>query len=196
MTVIKVTQVEQANINKEQEIIDAEKTKTTIEIAASADKFRVEVEAEAKLAAELKYAEGVRKIGQADADVILAKGTSEAEAEKAKQLASVVAQTTLATEIGDNQKYQDYLIRVKEVDVSQVVEVAKAKALEGALAGADLKIISNAGDVKSGLTSFSDLLSSKGGTAVNGLVESLKHTDEGNVLSKIVQQFMPKTDAE
>jgi hypothetical protein len=42
------------------------------------------------------------QVGDDEAKVIAAKGTSEAEAEKAKQLASVIAQTELAKEIGEN----------------------------------------------------------------------------------------------
>ena len=72
----------------------------------------------------------MKSIGEAEASIIKAKGVSEAESKKAMELASVVAQTTLAKEIGENKPYQEYLIRVKEVEVSQVVGVAQYEGLK------------------------------------------------------------------
>lgn len=191
MEVIKVQQVKQAEINKEQEIIDAEKEKRRTEIAAEAEKFKVETDAAARLEAQRKEAEGIASVGEAEARVIAAKGQSEAEALKAEQLASVTAQTTLAQEIGENQGYQDYLIRVKTVDKDQVVEVAQAEAMAKALAAADLKILANSGDVQSGLNKFTDILSSKGGSQLNGLMESLKQTTEGKAIMGLLAGLNP-----
>jgi flotillin len=179
MEVIKVNTVKQAEINKEQEIIDAEKHRAIVEVAANADKFKIETDALAALAAQKNDAEGIKAVGEAEAAVILAKGTSTADALKAKQLASVTAQTTLATEIGENEKYQDYLIRVKEVDKDQIVEVAKATSFGDALGKADLKLLVNSGDVHSGIGSLTDILTSKGGSQMNGMIEAFKQTDEG-----------------
>lgn len=189
MEVIKVQQVKQAEIDKEREIIDAEKTKRKIEIATEAEQFKIETTAQANLQAATKSAEGVRVNGEAEAKVIEAKGMSEAEAEKAKQLASVIAQTTLAKDIGENQGYQDYLIRVKTVDKDQVVEIARAEATAKALASADLKILANSGDVNSGLNKLTDILSSKGGSQINGLLESLKQTPEGKSIMNLLSSF-------
>jgi flotillin len=199
MEVIKVNQVKQAEIDKEREIILAEQEKQKMEIKAQADKFRVETEAAATLEAKRKEAEGVATIGEAEAKVIAAKGTSEAEAEKARQLASVIAQTELAKEIGENQGYQDYLIRVKTVDKEQVVEVAQAESMARALEKADLKILANSGDVQSGMNKFSDILSAKGGSQINGLLESLKQTEEGKALLGMLKNLNPMsglTDSE
>jgi len=71
------------------------------------------------------------------------------------------------------------LIRQSEVEVSKVVGIAQQEALGKALESADLKMLVNSGDVNSGISGFSDLLSSKGGSQVNGLVEALKQTPEG-----------------
>jgi flotillin len=191
MEVIKVQQVKQAEIDKEKEIIQAEMLKRKIEIQAEADKFSVETEAVAKLEAKRKEAEATKTVGTAEADVIKAKGISEAEAEKARQLASVIAQTELAKEIGENQGYQDYLIRVKTVDKEQVVEVAKAESLAKALQSADLKILANSGDVQSGMNKFSDILSAKGGSQINGLLESLKQTEEGKTILGLLKNLNP-----
>jgi flotillin len=189
MEVLKVQQVKQAEIDKEKEIIQAEMIKRKVEIKAEADKFQVETEAVAKLEAQKKDAQGIQAVGEAEAKIIAAKGTSEAEAEKARQLASVIAQTELAKEIGENQGYQDYLIRVKTVDKEQIVEVAKADAMARALQSADLKILANSGDVQSGMNKFSDILSAKGGSQINGLVESLKQTDEGEAILGLLRKF-------
>ena len=191
MEVLKVQQVKQAEIDKEKEIIKAEMVKRKIEIQAEADKFQVETDAVAKLEAQKKDAQGIEVVGEAEAKIIAAKGTSEAEAEKARQLASVIAQTELAKEIGDNQGYQDYLIRVKTVDKEQVVEVAKADAMARALQSADLKILANSGDVQSGMSKFSDILSAKGGSQFNGLIESLKQTEEGEALFGMLKGLAP-----
>jgi flotillin len=196
MEVIKVQQVKQAEIDKEKEIIDAEKEKRRIEIQAEADKYQVETDAVAKLEAQKKNAQGIQAVGEAEAKVIAAKGTSEAEAEKAKQLASVTAQTELAKEIGENQGYQDYLIRVKTVDKEQVVEVAKAESIARALEKADLKILANSGDVQSGMNKFSDILSAKGGSQINGLLESLKQTEEGKSILGLLKNLNPMSGLE
>ena len=196
MEVIKVQQVKQAEIDKEKEIIDAEKEKRRIEIQAEADKYQVETDAVAKLEAQKKNAQGIQAVGEAEAKVIAAKGTSEAEAEKAKQLASVTAQTELAKEIGENQGYQDYLIRVKTVDKEQIVEVAKAESIARALEKADLKILANSGDVQSGMNKFSDILSAKGGSQINGLLESLKQTEEGKAILGLLKNLNPMSGLE
>jgi flotillin len=191
MEVLKVQQVKQAEIDKEKEIIQAEMIKRKIEIKAEADKFQVEMDAVAKLEAQKKDAQGIQAVGEAEAKIIAAKGTSEAEAEKAKQLASVIAQTELAKEIGENQGYQDYLIRVKTVDKEQIVEVAKAESMARALEKADLKILANSGDVQSGMSKFSDILSAKGGSQINGLLESLKQTEEGKAVLGLLKNLNP-----
>lgn len=189
MEVVKVNEVKQAEINKEKAIIVSEQVKRQIEIDAEANRFRVQTEASAKLEAQLKESEGIRTIGDAEASVIQSKGISNAEAKKAMELAGVTAQTTLAKEIGENKPYQDYLIKVREVEVSQVIGVAQAEAMATALASADLKLLVNSGDVNSGLNKFSDLLSSKGASSINGLLEGLKQTDEGKGLLSMLDKF-------
>lgn len=196
MEVIKVAQIKQAEITKEREIIEAEARKRTLAINAEAEKFKVETDAEAQLMAKHKEAEGIASIGESEAKVIAAKGMAEAEAEKAGQLASVAAQTELAREIGENQPYQDYLIRVKTVDKEQIVEVAQAESMAKALASADLKILANSGDVQSGMSKFTDILSSKGGSQINGLIESFKQTEEGKALLGLLTNLNPSANSD
>jgi flotillin len=189
MEVVKVNQVKQAEIDKEREIITAEQEKQKMEIKAQADKYRVETEAAALLEARRKEAEAAKTVGTAEAEVIKAKGISEAESRKAMELAGVTAQTTLAKEIGENKPYQDYLIRVKEVEVSQVVGVAQYESMAKALSAADLKLLVNSGDVHSGIGKLSDLFTSKGASQINGLLEGLKQTDEGKNLLSMLNGF-------
>jgi flotillin len=189
MEVVKVNQVKQAEIDKEREIINAEQEKQKVEIQAQANKFKVETDAAAQLEAKKREAEGVKTIGNAEADIIKAKGISEAESKKAMELAGVTAQTTLAKEIGENKPYQDYLIRVKEVEVSQIVGVAQYESMAKALSSADLKLLVNSGDVHSGIGKLSDLFTSKGASQLNGLIEGLKQTDQGNGLMSMLNSL-------
>ena len=189
MEVVKVNQVKQAEIDREREIITAEQEKQKMEIKAQADKYRVETEASAQLESKRREAEAVKTVGTAEAEVIQAKGISEAESKKAMELAGVTAQTTLAKEIGENKPYQEYLIRVKEVEVSQIVGVAQYESIAKALAAADLKLLVNSGDVHSGIGKLTDLFSAKGASQLNGLVEGLKQTDEGKNLMSMLNTF-------
>jgi flotillin len=136
MKVIRVETVKQAEIDKEAAIVAQNQQKETTVIAADADKYRVEVDAKAKLEADKKHAEGVEAKGMASAKVIEAEGLAKAEGEKASQLASVVAQTELAQEIGENKGYQDFLLKEKGIvvagEVGKVQYTEQAKALVGA----------------------------------------------------------------
>lgn len=189
MAVIKVNEIKQAEINKEKAIIDTEKEKRQTEIDSEADKFKVEMEASAQLEAKKKEAEAIKTVGEAEAGVIRAKGLSEAEAKKEMELANVTAQTTLAQEIGENEGYQKYLITIREVEVRGEVDKVQYESLAQALNGADLKLLVNSGEVNSGLKSFSDILSSKGASATNGLIEGLKQTPEGAGLASLLNRF-------
>jgi len=195
MEVVKVNQIKQAEIDKEKAIINAEENKKRIEIDAQAQKFRIETEASAKLEAQKREAEGIKSIGEAEAMIIKAKGVSEAESKKAMELAGVTAQTTLAKEIGENKGYQDYLIRVKEVDANQIIGVTQAQSIATALSRADLKLLINSGDVQSGIGKLSDVFTSKGASQLNGMLEGLKQTDEGkNILSMIEKVISKKAE--
>ena len=194
MEVVKVNQIKQAEIDKENAIINSEKEKKQVEIATQANKFKIETDAEAQLSAKKKEAEGVKSIGEAEADIIKAKGLSEAESKKAMELAGVTAQTTLAKEIGQNESYQTYLIKIREIEITGEVNKVQYQSLATALNGADLKLLVNSGDVHSGLGKFSDILSSKGASATNGLIEGLKQTAEGAGLLALLDRLTKKGD--
>lgn len=194
MEVVKVNQIRQAEIDKENAIIQTEQQKRQIEIEAEANKFKVETEAKAQLEAKKKEAEAIKTVGEAQADIIKAQGLSEAEAKKQMELANVTAQTTLAKEIGENESYQNYLIKIREIEISGEVNKVQFESLATALNGADLKLLVNSGDVHSGLGKFSDLLSSKGASATNGLFEGLKQTAEGAALLALLDRLTQKTE--
>lgn len=189
MEVIKVKEVKQAEIDKEKAIISSRQVKEQVEIAAEADKFKIEMDATARLDAKKKDAEGIVKLGSAEAEVIQAKGSADAESKKLMELANVTAQTTLAQEIGTNPEYQSYLIKIKEVEISGEVNKVQYQSLATALNGADLKLLVNSGDVNSGLNKFSDILSSKGASSLNGLLEGLKQTEEGKSILSLVERL-------
>ncbi|MDR1696287.1 MAG: hypothetical protein LBR69_06650 [Endomicrobium sp.] len=182
MAVEKVNQVKLAEIKKEANIVKAEEEKSvkiisseayreSLAINAEGVRKQLELEAEGKLYSKTKESEGIHLEGAARAD-----------AEKKMQLASVEAQITLAAKIGENKGYQEYLINIRTVEAQETVGVEQAKNL----GRADIKVIANAGDVNTGVKSAMDLFSSKGGTAVGGMLEALKNTSTGKaVLEKI-----------
>ncbi|MBP6860385.1 MAG: hypothetical protein KBC38_02390 [Candidatus Pacebacteria bacterium] len=153
MEVIRVGQVKQAEITRDSAVVAADQTKQTTVITAQGN-----------LDAAKLHAEGVKVEGEAVG-----------AADTAKFMAPVTAQMTLAKEIGNNNGYQDYLVRVELVKANQVVGVAQAEALKAA----DIKVIANAGAMDTGLTSIGSLLSSAGGTALGSLLEGLKNTPTG-----------------
>jgi flotillin len=204
MEVQKVNEVKAAEIAKEKAIVQSEQEREQIrikaeaeqknmQISADAEKYKIENIAKANLEAEKNRAEGIKAVGQNEAEVIKAQGLAKAEAEKMQQLASVTAQTTLAEKVGENVGYQNYLIKIKEVEASIEIGVQQAKSYGEALQSADLKIIANSGDVNSGIGKITDLLSSKGGQAVNGLLESLQQTEVGGELvANLVEKLKGK----
>lgn len=153
MAVLKVAQVQQAEIDKSVNVVKAQQSKeTTILIA------------EGTLESKKRESEGIAIQGQAKAD-----------AEKAMQLAPVQAQITLAKEIGSNENYQKYLVTIRQVEANQAVGIEQAKALEKA----NIKIIANTGEPVAGVTKVMELFSSKGGTNVGAMLEGLAQTEAG-----------------
>lgn len=172
MAVLQVEQTRTAEINRETQVIKAEQEKQTTVINA-----------EAALEAQKRQAEGQLELTRRKAEGIALEGKAKADAERALLLAPVEAQTTLAKEIGSNQSYQDYLIKVKQVEANQAVGIEQAKSL----GNADIKVIANTGNAASGLNSVMDIFSSQGGTQVGAMLEGLANTDMGKaVLDKVV----------
>lgn len=93
-------------------------------------------------------------------------------------MATVSPQIALADEIGSNNGYQEYLIQIRNVEKDEAVGIQQAKALQDA----GIKVIVNSGDVHSGMNSLLDVLTTKGGTHIAGMVEAIRQTDEGSAL--------------
>lgn len=178
MAVIKVGEVNQAEINKQVQVVMAEQEKQTSVIQAEGIKQRITIAAEGEKAKAVLDSEGKLEAKKRESEGITLEGTARAEAEKAMQLAPVQAQIVLAKEIGGNASYQQYLITVEQIKANQVIGVEQAKALEKA----DIKIIANTGDASTGLAKLGDVISPKGGLALGGMLEAFAQTDTGKAV--------------
>lgn len=178
MEVVKVAQTKQAEIDKQVQIVQAEQKRDTDVIFAEGEKKKTVLVAEGQLEAKKREAQGIE-----------AEGNARAEAEKAMQMAPVSAQITLAKEIGENAGYQQYLITIRQVEAQQAVGIAQADALQKA----DVKVIANAGDAGTGLTSVGQVFSAKGGTNIGAMLEGLANTDQGAAL---ISKFLGGNKAE
>ena len=189
MEVERVRQVRQAEITKETEIVKAEQEQKKIEIDALARKNAQIRQAEANKENQILVAQGDKEkqflaaaalleMKDKEAQGIAKIGTAEAEALRLKELAPINAQIELAKEIGENQGYQTYLISIRQIEANQAIGIEQAKALTAA----DLKIIANGGDVQSGVQKIGDLLSSSGGTQVRAMLEGLSQSEIGKKL--------------
>lgn len=156
MQVAQVSSVKQAEINKEVAIVQAQQ-----------EQQQIQINADANLYSATQNAQSVK-----------IEGLARASAEQAMLEAPVNAQIKLAHDIGENQSYQQYLITIKTIEVDGEVRKANAVALEKA----DLKLLVNSGDVQSGINKITDLLGSKGGTALSSMLQSLTQSSEGKEL--------------
>ena len=156
MAVIKVNDVQRAEITKDMNVVKADEDKQTTILRAEGD-----------LEAKKKEAEGIKVEGEAKAD-----------AERAMQLAPVEAQIVLAKEIGENEGYQQYLLGIENIGAYKIVGVEQAEALKVA----DIKIIANTGEPVEGMSNVMDLFSAKGGTNIGAMLEGLAQTEQGQAL--------------
>jgi flotillin len=139
----------------------------------------------AAIAAEAKekLADGELYAEERKADAIKAVGQANAEAQKEMELAPVQAKIDLADAINERPEYMKYLETIKELEVRQVVDSEKAKAL----ASADIKIISSGGgDADEKINGVLDVLSSKGGSNLGAMVETFKAVTENKGLMDFV----------
>ena len=156
MSIAKVREVRQAEIDREKAVVKAGQDRETTIIIA-----------EGELEAERKAAEAVKVRGEADA-----------EAKKLLELAPIQAQIELAKEIGENEGYQRYLIAIEAIAAQLKIGTAQAEAL----AKADVKVIANGASASDGVNSAAGILSSKTGTNMASLLESLSQSDLGKQL--------------
>ena len=167
MEVQKVNEVKAAEIARDVAVVKAQQDQQVKVVAAEAERDAATHIADGKLNATKKESEGVKALGEAKAD-----------AESKMLLAPVNAQLTLAKEIGDNEGYQSYLIKVRNIEATESV----GKEMAGAIKAADLKIIANSGDVQGGIGNLADIFTPKGGTSIGGMLTALGQTPEGAAL--------------
>ena len=174
MEVTRVKEVKSAEISKQATIIESEKQKQVVVITAEAqleaqkkESEKIKIESEAKLVAKQNEASGIK-----------AEGDARAEAEKQMQMARVTSETALAEQIGSNKFYQEYLVNIKKAEISGEVGKANAKALEKA----DIKILSNNGDVAGSINGVSKMFSGQGGSNLGQMLEAFVQTPAGKAL--------------
>jgi flotillin len=191
-TVVKAEkEIIEAETTKKITILKAEQDKETLKIDAEAVKYKTETIAEGDKNAKEREAAAIVMIKEAEANGVKAVGLANAEAEKQMQLARVTAEITLSEKIGNNEGYQEYIVRLESVKQQAAVAIEQAKygaevgkAQAANLSRANIKIIANTsdGNVGGGVSKIMDLFSPKGGTAVGGMLEAVSQTDNGKAL--------------
>ncbi len=176
MEVLSVQTQRKAEIDQRAAVVTAEQVRQTTILEAEGQKQRVILAADAALEKATR-----------DAKATTLQGEAQATAQKLAALAPIEAQIVLAKEIGENDGYQTYLVKLETIKAGQVVGVAQAEALKVA----DIKVIANTGDVSSGISGLSDLFTSKGGTGLGGFLEGLANTEQG---AKLLNAVATKKD--
>lgn len=196
MEIQRVNAVKAAEIDRETAIIAAEQDKKVvvtnaearkeqIELESNANKIQIVLNAEAKKEQMELEAQAIATQGKKQAEAIEAKGKAEAEAKRLMELAPVNAQIELAKEIGENQGYQDYLVRLEQIKALCEVGIEQAKNL----GKADIKINTMANDVPSSLEKVTDIFTPKGGLNLAGALETLSQSDIGKqVVEKLTKK--------
>ncbi len=164
MEVQRVNAVKTAEIEKDKQVVAAEQARQTQTI-----------ESEAELVVKTNQATGDLVITAKAAEGIKLQGAAKAEAETLILMAPVTAQTTLAKEIGENQGYQEYLIRVEQIKAYTAVGEKQAEALTTA----DIKVIVNSNSATAGMNSASKIFSSETGLGIASMVEAIASTPVG-----------------
>lgn len=164
LAVQEVERVRASEIERSVQVVAADQQRQTFVIKAEGEKQQTITIAEGKLQQATLHAQGVEIEGKA-----------QGEAEKAVLLAPVVAQITLAKEIGTNEGYQKYLVEIREIEKNEVVGKQQAEALQDA----KISVIANAGTVPNGVQTVMDLFTSKGGTQLAAMAEAFSQTEAG-----------------
>lgn len=172
------TAVREAEVQQVRDVRAAEIAKNVNVVKAQEAREVAIVRAEGQKQETITIAEGQLEETRRKAEGITVEGAAKAEAERLMQLAPIAPQIELAKEIGSNEGYQTYLIKIEEVKALKEIGVEQAAALQHA----EIKVISNVGNPSDGLTSVRELFTSKGGQAIGALFEGLKQTEAGNKL--------------
>jgi flotillin len=178
MEVKKVNDVKSAEIARDVAEVKADQDRKVAEVRAEQERTVRVISADAEKESKQKVADADLYVATKDAEGIRLKGFADADAEKALLMAPVDTQIELAKEIGSNQGYQQYLISIKQIDVSKEVGIEMAKAMQQA----ELKVIANAGDMQGGIAKLGDAFSVAGGMNLTGMLSAVAQTDEGKSL--------------
>lgn len=178
MEVIRVEDTKKAEIAKSVEIVKAEQDQKTKEIRAEADKNVVIKQSEADKQKAILAAEAHLETKDKEAQGISKIGNAEAEAKEKIEIATVAGQISLAKEIGENEGYQKYLISIRQVEANEAIGTEQAKAL----AKGEIKLIVNSGSVNDGLNGIGEVFTSSGGTKLGAMLEGLGQTEAGKAL--------------
>ena len=183
MEVEKVRAVQTAEIEKQANIVTAQGQKQVVSInveasiaKAEGDKQVVILNAEANKTQLERKAEADLTIAQNGAKGIQATGEAKAMAEKLAQSASVQAQIDLAKEIGENEGYQNFLLKQKEIEANAQIGIEQAKNLSGA----DIKIFANSGSVTDGVNQARGIFNAKNSFDVASALEAFISTPIGS----------------
>lgn len=183
MAVRQVQVVREAEIAREAQVVSADQARQVMVIDANANKTRQITAAEAEQQNITLVAKGNLERRTMEAQAIKLTGEAEGEAQQAVLMAPVNSQIALAKEIGENQRYQEYLISLKQIEASQTVGTEAAKALEKA----DVKIISTTGAPMEGMKSAMDLMTPKGATQLGAALEAFGQTPIGEKIGALLR---------
>lgn len=172
MIVRRVNEVQAAEIDKAKNTIEATQNRDVMILESEGRKKQAELAAEGAKNAALFAADGVR-----------AKGDAEGAAATALAMAPVNAQLALAREIGANEKYQGYLVTIKQVETAG--EVGKWNA--AALKEAKIQVFATPSGGLNGVFSPS------GGLQLGSMLEGVRATPTGGAIwSAIETALAPK----
>lgn len=168
--------VTKSEADKKVAILNAEANKQQTVLNAEAQKQQITLKAEADLVTATNEAKGIE-----------AKGKANAEAQRLAKVASVQDQVTLAEKVGENEPYQEFLIRQKQIEVQGNVmrEVGVAQAQN--LSGADIKIFANSGSVSEGVGKVGSIFNPGTSFDIASMLEAFKSTPMGaEILDKVL----------
>ena len=168
--------VTKAEADKNVKILNAEATQKQTVLEAEATKQQIELKADADL-----------KVATNDAKGTEARGKAQALATELAKKASVQDQVTLAKEVGENEPYQNFLIKQKQVEVQGDVMKAVGVAQAQNLAGADVKIFANAGTVSEGVGKAASIFNPGTAFDVASMIEAFKSTPMG---AELIDKFL------
>ncbi|MBS8122277.1 SPFH domain-containing protein [Candidatus Vampirococcus lugosii] len=173
-----------AEISKRTEIIKAEEIRDRRKIEVESEKYITETNAEAE---RLK----IESLAEAEAKRI--QSLAEAKAREVNYIGTAEARNKEEMAEALNKfkpEALNFMIKQLEADISQVVDLEKARALNNA----DIKIVSTGDNGTSGINSFMDLFSSNGGANIGAMVETFKKTVGEEKFNNIVNNFKQIND--